>query len=79
MKIEDGFLLKTTKNDYKFADLWAFKVDAQIEDLVFAENEVETAEWVNFDRIVELKQQGIFVDSNNITKEDYEKAKEMLG
>ena len=75
---EDGILLKTFKNDYKFFDLWAFKVDIELNELVLEEREVEKAEWVCFDKIEKLKQQNLFVDSSQITIQDFEKAKKIL-
>ncbi len=75
---EEGLLLKTFKNDYKFFDLWAFKVDVELQDLVLAEWEVEKAEWVDFGKIEELKKQNIFVDSSRITVQDFETAKKLL-
>lgn len=75
---EKGFLLKTFKNDYKFFDLWAFKVDVELQDLVLAEKEVEEVEWVDFDKIEELKKQNIFADSSRITAQDFEIAKKLL-
>ena len=75
---EKYFLLKSTKGEYTFRDLWTARVNENAEELTFPDGEVAGAKWVDFKTFNEYHDQGIIVDSNNITNDDFEKAINLL-
>lgn len=76
---QKGVLLKTTKTPKFFNDLWAFRVDIDIEDVKFTDGEVEGDKWASIDELISLREEGKMVDSNQVSKEDYAKALKLLG
>ena len=75
---QKGRLLRTVQNEFKFKDIWTFKVDIAIEDLMFADGEVSEAKWVSFEEFEQYKKEDKLIDTSNITREDYEKSIEFL-
>lgn len=74
-----GELLRTTVVDIFFKDLWAFRIDADISELVFADKEVAGAKWATIDELIELREKGEMVDSNEVSRQDYANALRLLG
>ena len=72
LKIEDGIFVKSIKTDHLHKDLWAFKLDIDLNELHLDENEVERVKWENIDNVIKLRENGEMIESCMVTKEEYE-------
>lgn len=73
---QKAILLKTIKNEIRFKDVWLFEIDIDIKDLKFQYEEVTDAKWIDIDTFEQMIEEGTI--KCNITREDYEKAIELL-
>ena len=78
LDINKIYSLKTVRNERRFKDIWTYRLDIDISDLRFTDNEVTEAKWVTYEEFLKMKNEDILVDTSNITKEDYEKAIDLL-
>ena len=78
LKTTNGKLLKTVKNERRFKDVWCFKMDINIEDLKFTDDEVTDAKWVRYEEFKKMKEENILIDTSHITEEDYNKTIKLL-
>ncbi|MBP3255214.1 MAG: NUDIX domain-containing protein [Clostridia bacterium] len=71
-------LLKIVRNEIRFKDIWTYSINIDLKDLKFQDNEVTDAMWVSYDEFEEKRKNNELIDTSNISKEDYEKAIELL-
>ena len=71
-------LLKTIRNDIRFKDIWTYNLNVDLKNIKFQEEEVTDAKWVDFEEFKQLLQSDELVDTSHISKEDFERAIELL-
>ena len=76
---EDGIYLKTSKNSFRFKDVYLFVKDIEIENIKFTDEESIAAKWVNIKEFMNMFNNGEFVPTLEFDEEDYKKCLELLG
>ena len=71
---KEAIFLKEIRKTSKFKDLWLFRKDINIEDIVFPDKEAIAAKWVSIDEFIEMYNNGEIIDCVDFGKEDYERA-----
>ena len=66
--------IKRNNSISDFKDIWLFKKDMDIKDIVFQDGEAIEAKWVEFEEFERMYKDKEIVPTINFKKEDYEKA-----
>ena len=78
LKKEDAIYLKTAKSSYKFKEEYLFKVDIDIKDIKFNDNEAVDAKWVTIDEFMDMFHKGEIADNVDFDEDDYKRCLELL-
>lgn len=73
-----GILYKEYSERQLFYDIWLFKVDTEINNLRFADNEVEEAKWADIEECKAMEQEGKLICYEQLNYNDYEKCIDLL-
>ena len=75
-KKEAIYLKEIRKDEYPsdFKDIWLFRKDIEISELKFQVEEVIDAKWVTIDEFMEMMEKDEINPTNDIGKEEYDKA-----
>ena len=76
---DKAIFLKTAKNDHRFKEIYLFKYDVHIENLIFSDGEVRDAKWVSIDEFMKMFNDGEIVYNVDFNEKDYEKCISLLG
>ena len=74
---KEAIFLKEIKRNNKipdFKDIWLFRKDIKLEDIVFEDGEAIEAKWVNIDEFLKICDNKQMVPTIDFGKDDYEKA-----
>lgn len=76
---KDAIFLKTTKDDYRFKEIYLFKKDIDIKEIKFTDGEAIDAKWVNIDEFIKMFNDGEIVYNVDFNADDYENSLTLLG
>lgn len=80
-KPEEAIFLKEVKREkvpQNFKDLWLFRKDINIEDLIFPDGEATEAKWVNIDEFIKMFNNNEIIPTVDFGREEYEDALEKI-
>lgn len=78
LRKDKAVFLKTAKNDHRFKEIFLFKMDIEINELKFLDNEVISAKWVNIEEFMNMFNKGEIVSNVDFNDKDYAKCLELL-
>ena len=73
-----GIYFKEYKKEHVFLDIWLYKVDVDISDIKFNDNEAVEARWVTIDEYEQFNKNGMLTNYKAFEVEDYGKCLKLL-
>lgn len=74
---DEAIFLKEIRKDEvpaNFKDIWLFKKDIKIEEIEFADGEVEDVKWVSIEQFLQIKEDNKMISTVDFKRGDYDLA-----
>jgi 8-oxo-dGTP pyrophosphatase MutT (NUDIX family) len=78
LKNEKAILFKEYCKNQIFHDVWAFKLDIEIDKLKFSDREVEEAKWVSIQEYMQMEKEKILTGYKDLNYDVYKELLEIL-